>query len=88
MYRDAVAADAAEAIAPTKDTRTKKEARVDAGKDSGKHASSECAAPVEELLESSTGKRYKVASPAMKKVPARLDGTDGNFTISSTLDSK
>jgi hypothetical protein len=88
MYRDAVAAEAAEAIAPAKDTKKKKKASVGTSKDSGKCASSECAAPVEELPESSTGKRSKVASPAMKKVPAREDGTGGTFTISSTLSDK
>jgi hypothetical protein len=60
MYRDAVAAEAAEAIAPAKDTKKKKEASVDAGKDTGKCISSECVAPVEELPESSTSKRSKV----------------------------
>ena len=88
MYRDAVAAEAAEATAPAKDTKKKNGAGVDAGKDSGKHASPECVAPVEELPECSTGKRYKVAPPAMKKVPARQDGTGGAFTISSTLSEK
>ena len=88
MYRDAVAAEAEEATAPAKDTKKKKGAGVDAGKDSGKHISLECIVPIEELPESSTGKRYKVAPPAVKKVPARLDGSDGTFTISSTLNSK
>jgi hypothetical protein len=88
MYRDAVAAEAAEAIAITKDTKKKKGAGENAGKDSRKHVSPECAAPVEELPECSTGKRYKVAPPAVKKVPARLDGSDGTFTISFTLNSK
>jgi hypothetical protein len=88
MYRDTVAAEAAEAIAPAKDAKKKKGAGVDAGKNPGKHVSPECVAPVEELPECSTGKRYKVAPPAVKKVLARLDGTDGTFTISSTLDSK
>jgi hypothetical protein len=88
MYREAVATEAAEIVTATKDTKKKKGAGVDTGKDSGKHVSPECAAPVEELSECSTGKRYKVAPPAVKKVPARLDGSDGTFTISSTLNSK
>jgi hypothetical protein len=71
MYRDAVAAKAAEAIAPAKEIKKGKKASRDAGKDSGKHASSECAAPVEDLPESSTSKSPKAASPAVKKVPAR-----------------
>ena len=61
---------------------------MDAGKDSEKHASPECVAPVEEPPECSTGKRYKVASPAVKKVLAREDGIGGSFIISSALDSK
>jgi hypothetical protein len=88
MYRDAVAAEAAEVAAPAKDAKKKKEASRDAGKDSGKRASSKCAAPVEDLPESSTSKKPKVASPAVKKVPARQDGADDTFTICSTLDDK
>ena len=88
VYRDAVVAEAAETIAPAEDTKKKKGAGVDAGKDSRKHVSPKYVAPVEELPECSTGKRYKVAPPAVKKVPARLDGSDGTFTISSTLNSK
>jgi hypothetical protein len=66
----------------------KKGAGLDTGKDSRKCISPEYIVPVEELPKSSTGKRYNVAPPAMKKVPARLDGSDGTFTISSTLNSK
>jgi hypothetical protein len=88
MYQDTVAAEAAEATAPAKETKKGKKASRDAGKDSGKRASSECAAPVEELPESSTSKRSKVASPTVKKFLARQDGTDGIFTISSTLNDK
>jgi hypothetical protein len=88
IYRDTVAAEVAETIAPAKDTKKKKGAGVDAGKDSRKNISPECVVPVEELLECSTGKRYKVAPPAVKKVTTWLDGSDCTFTISSTLNSK
>jgi hypothetical protein len=71
MYRDAVAAEAADIPAPTKETKKGKKASRDAGKDSGKRASSECAAPVEDLPESSTSKRTKATPPAVKRVPAR-----------------
>jgi hypothetical protein len=57
MYRDAVVAEAAETIAPAKDTKKKKEAGTSTGKDFGKHVSPECVALVEELPECSTGKR-------------------------------
>jgi hypothetical protein len=88
MYRDAVAAEAAEAAAPTKESKKGKKASKDTSKESGKRTSSECAAPVDDLPESSTGKKPKVASPTVKKVPAVLDGVGGTFTISSTHDDK
>jgi hypothetical protein len=66
MYRDAVTVEADEATAPAKDTKKKKEAIVSPDKDSGKRVSSEYAAPIEELPKSSSGKGYKVASPAVK----------------------
>jgi hypothetical protein len=87
MYRDAVAAEAAKAPAPAKKEKSKKSGKT-SDKDSGKRTSSECCAPVEDLPESSTGKKSKASPPATKKVPAREDGTDGTFTISATLDSK
>ena len=57
---------------------------------SGKRASLECCAPVEDVPESSTGKRKKsrVELPQTKMVSVREDGTGGAFTIGSTLDSK
>jgi hypothetical protein len=88
IYRDVVAAEAVETIATAKDTKKKKGAGMDADKDSGKHVSPGCVVPIEKLPESFIGKRYKVAPPTVKKVPARLDGSDGTFTISSTLNSK
>jgi hypothetical protein len=88
MYWDAVAAEAAEAVVCAKENKRGKKASRDTGKESGKRASLECAVPVDDLPESSTRKRSKVASPAVKKVPVGLGGTDGTFTISSTLDDK
>ena len=88
MYQDAVAAEAAEATIPAKENKKGKKASKDASKESGKHASSECAAPVDDLPESSNSKRSKVAAPTVKKVPTGLVGADGTFTIRSTLDDK
>jgi hypothetical protein len=88
MYRDAVAAEAAAAAVPAKENRGKKKDNRDTSKESGKRTSSECAAPVDDLPESSNSKRSKVAAPSVKKVPAGLAGIDGTFTISATLDDK
>ena len=88
MYRDAVAAEAAAAVVPAKEDRGKKKGSKDTGKESGKRTSSECAAPVDNLLESSNSKRSKVTAPQVKKVPARLAGVDGTFSINATLDDK
>ena len=90
LYREAVAASAAKAHAPAAQTPGKKKRKP--GKTScthsGKCASSECCATVEDVPETSTGKKSKAAPPEMKKVPARENGTGGTFTISSTLDDK
>ena len=88
MYRDAVAAEATATAVPVKESIGKKKDSRDTGKESGKHTSSECAAPVDDLLESSNRKRTKVSAPQVKKVPAGLAGIDGTFTISATLDDK
>ena len=88
IYREAVATKAAEATTPAKENKKGKKASKDASKESEKSASSECAAPIADLPESSNSKRSKVVAPAMKKVPARLVGADGTFTISSILDDK
>jgi hypothetical protein len=88
MYRDVVAAEAAAAAVPAKENRGKKKDSKGSGKEFGKRASPECAAPVDDLPESSNSKRSKVAAPQVKKVPARLAGVDGTFTISATLDDK
>ena len=44
--------------------------------------------PVDDVPESSNNKKTKAAAPHVKKVPAGLDGADGTFTISATLDDK
>ena len=88
MYRDAVAAEAAEAAVPAKENNGKKKASGDADEESGKRTSLECATPVDDLPESSNSKKPKAAAPHVKKVPAGLAGADGTFTISATLDDK
>lgn len=88
MYWDTVAAEAVVAAVPAKEDRGRKKGRKDANKESGKHISSEYAAPVDDLPESSHNKRSKVADPQVKKVPTGLAGVDGNFTISTTFDDK
>src|SRR5215216_798600 len=86
MYQEAVAAEAIEAVAPAKDSKRKGKADKGSGRESGKRTSSECAAPVDDVTESSNSKRPKAATPTMKKVPTELAGIDGTFTISATLD--
>ena len=88
MYRDAVAVEAAEATVPTKENKKKKKDNKGSSEESGNRASSECAAPVDDLPESSNSKRSKVAAPQVKKVPVGLAGVDCTFTISATLDDK
>nr|XP_020191238.1 uncharacterized protein LOC109776985 [Aegilops tauschii subsp. strangulata] len=88
MYRDAVTAEAVEPAVPTKEKKKAKRANRDADKESGKHASPECAAPIDNFPKSSTSKRSKVASSVVKKVPVGLGGASGTVTISSTLDDK
>jgi hypothetical protein len=88
MYRDAVAAEAAEAAIAAKENKQGRKTSKNASKESGKRASPEYAAPVDDLPESSTSKKSKVAAPTVKKVPVGLVGADGTFTISSTLDDK
>jgi hypothetical protein len=91
LYWEAVAAHAVKASAPAAGTPGgKKKTGKNLGANSGKRASSECCASVEDAPESSTGKnkKSKAAPPETKKVPVREDGTGGTFTISSTLDDK
>ena len=88
MYRDAIAAEAAEAAVPAKENKKGRKASMDTSEESEKRVSPECAAPVDDLPESSTSKRSKVAAPTVKMVPTGLVGTDRTFTISSTLDDK
>ena len=91
LYQQEVAAAAiAKALAPAVGApgRQKKKTGETSGTHSGKRASSECCAPVEDVPEGSTGKRKKskAAPPETKKVSVKEDGTGGAFTISSTLD--
>ena len=88
MYQDVVTENAAAAAVLAKEDKGKMKGSKDAGKESGKRTSSECAAPVDNLLESSNSKRSKVTAPQVKKVPARLAGVDGTFSINATLDDK
>ncbi len=91
LYREAVAAAAAKALAPAAGAPGgKKKTGKTSCTHSRKRTSSECCAPVEDVPESSTGKSKKsrAAPPETKRVSVKEDGTGGAFTISSTLDSK
>ena len=90
LYREAVAAAAAKAPAPADGAPRGKKTGETPRTHSGKRTSSGCCAPVEDVPESSTGKSKKsrAAPPETKKVSVKEDGTGGDFTISSTLDSK
>ena len=90
LYREAVAATAARALAPAAEAPGRKKAGKTSCTHSGKRTSSECCATVEDVPESSTGKskKSKAAPPETTKVSVKEDGTGGAFTISSTLDSK
>ena len=88
MYRGAVAAEAAAATGPAKESKGKKRDCRTSGKESGKRAPCECTTPIDDVPECSNNKRSKVAAPQVKKVPAGLAGVDGTFTISATLDDK
>ena len=90
LYREAVAATAAKALAPVAKASGGKKTGKTSRAHSGKRTSSECSAPVEDVPESSTGKSKKsrAAPPETKKVSVKEDGTGGAFTISSALDSK
>ena len=91
LYREAVAAAAAKALAPAAEAPGgKKKPCKTSRTHSTKHTSSECCATVEDVPESSTskGKKSRAEPPQTKKVSVREDGTGGAFTIGSTLDSK
>ena len=90
LYREAVAAAAAKALAPAAGVPREKKTGMTSRTHSGKRASSECCPPIEDVPESSTGKSKKSRAepPQTKKVSVREDGTGGAFTISSTLDNK
>jgi hypothetical protein len=83
MYRDVVTAEVAEATVPAKEKRSR-----GTSKESGRCTTVECAAPVDDTPESSNSKRSKATPPLVKKVAAGLSGTDGTFTIGTTLDDK
>ena len=85
LYREAVAAPVAKALAPAAEAPGGKKAGKPSSTHSGKRTSSECCAPIEDVPESSTGKskKSKAAPPETKKVPAKEDGMGGTFTISS-----
>jgi hypothetical protein len=89
IYREAAAAAAGKALA-AKAPGGKKKFGGSSCTHSGKRASPERCAAVEDVPESSAGKckRSKAAPPATKKVSAKEDGTGGSFTISATLDAK
>ena len=88
MYRDAVAAKAAAAAVPAKESKGKKRDCRTSGKESGKRAPSECTTPVDDVPKCSNSKRSKVTAPQVKKILAGLAGVDGTFTIGATLDDK
>jgi len=69
MYREAITAEAAEATSLEESKKGKKASR-DTNKESGKRTSLECDAHVDDLLESSNGKRSNIVAPAVKKVPS------------------
>ena len=90
LYREAVAAATAKVPAPADGAPGGKKTGETPRTHSGKHTSSGCCTPVEDVPESSIGKSKKsrAAPPETKKVPVKEDGTGGAFTISSTLDGK
>ena len=91
LYREAVAAAAAKALAPAAEAPGgKKKTGKTSRTHSGKRTTSKCCATVEDVPESSTGKSKKsrAAPPKTKRVSVKEDGMGGAFTISSTLDSK
>ena len=93
LYQQAVVAAATgKALAPATGAPGKKKKKTGetSGTHSGKRTSSECSAPIEDVLESSTdrNKKSRATPPGTKKVSAKEDGTGGAFTISSTLDDK
>ena len=91
LYREAVAAAAAKALAPAAEAPGgKKKTGKSSRTHSSKRTSSDCCATVEDMPESSTGKgkKSRAEPPQTKKVSVREDGTGGSFTMDSTLDSK
>jgi hypothetical protein len=93
LYREVVAASADKAPAPTGKApgggKKKKKSGKTPDTDSGKRTL-ECSTPVEDILESSTGKskKAKASAPVTKHVSVREDGTSGTFSVSATLGDK
>ncbi|SPT21169.1 unnamed protein product [Triticum aestivum] len=84
IYREAAAtADRDPLAAEAPGTKKKTQSGKSSDAHSGKRASSECCAAVEDAPSSSTGKHKKTmaAPPETKKVSAKEDGTGGTFTI-------
>src|SRR5215216_4630854 len=77
LYREAVAATAAKALAPAIEAPGRKKAGKTTCTHSGKRTSSECGASVEDVPECSTSKskKSKAAPPETKKVSVKEDGT-------------
>ena len=88
MYRDVVAAEAAAAMVPAKESKGKKRDCRTSDKESRKRAPSECTTHIDDVPECSNSKRSKVTATQVKKVPAGLAGVDGTFSLSTTLDDK
>ena len=90
LYREAVAATAAKALAPAARAPAGKKTGKTSRTHSGKLTSSEYCATIENVPESSTGrnKKPRAIPPGTKKVSVNEDDMGGAFTISSTLDDK
>ena len=90
LYREAVVATAAKALAPAAEAPGGKKTGETSRTHFGKRTSSRCCASVENVPESSVGKSKKsrATPPETKRVPMKEDGTGGAFTITSTLDGK
>ena len=93
IYREAAATAERKPLAaeaPGGKKKNTKSSKSSSDAHSGKRASSECCATVEDAPSSSTGKCKKAMAAPLetKKVSAKEDGTGGTFTISATLDPK
>ena len=61
---------------------------IEASEKPGKRISSEYVAPVDDLSKSSNSNRSNAVAPHVKNFLVGVAGTDGTFTISSTLNDK